>query len=57
MDRISRHHSSLYKYLSSWCCIGFAQEGCMDSLTFLQMLLEQQIELRQMGEANFQEDC
>lgn len=59
MERISRHHSSLEKHLHSWCCIGFAQEqgmGPMDSLTFLQMLLKQQTELRQLGEAKFQED-
>lgn len=31
--------------------------GPTDSLTFLQMLLKQQTELRQLGEANFQEDC
>lgn len=46
----------MYKRLSGRCCIGFAQEGCMDSLTFLQMLLKQQTEPRQVGEANFQEE-
>lgn len=56
MERIPRHHSSMYKRLSGRCCIGFAQEGCTDSLTFLQMLLKQQTEPRQVGEANFQEE-
>lgn len=60
MERISRHLNSLEKPLRGWCCIGFAQELCMrpiDSLTFLQMLLKQQTEQRQLGEANSQEDA
>lgn len=54
MDRISRHHSSLYKYL--WLMLYLFCPGGMHGQFDLSANVVKTTEPRQVDEANFQED-